>query len=141
MKAVRNLAAVPTLDLTFEAAVQQIHALLGGESDTHWKIGQLYNYIVDNKLAEMNGGKEAYVVNGFTGSSIWHLVYSFPPVLPGQHRRADAAPLNNTDGHFRLPVSSPSRFSACLIRSASVSLAISSRYNSIALARSFNCLS
>lgn len=24
------------------------------------------------------------VVNGFTGSSIWHLVYSFPPVLPGQ---------------------------------------------------------
>ena len=24
------------------------------------------------------------VVNGFTGSSIWHLVYSFPPVLPSQ---------------------------------------------------------
>lgn len=24
------------------------------------------------------------VVNGFSGSSIWHLVYSFPPVLPGQ---------------------------------------------------------
>ena len=24
------------------------------------------------------------VVNGFTGSSIWHLVYGFPPVLPGQ---------------------------------------------------------
>jgi sugar phosphate isomerase/epimerase len=24
------------------------------------------------------------VVNGFTGSSIWHLVYSFPPVLPEQ---------------------------------------------------------
>ncbi len=24
------------------------------------------------------------VVNGFTGSSIWHLVYSFPPVLPKQ---------------------------------------------------------
>ncbi|NNM84162.1 MAG: sugar phosphate isomerase/epimerase [Phycisphaerales bacterium] len=24
------------------------------------------------------------VVNGFTGSSIWHLVYSFPPVLAGQ---------------------------------------------------------
>ncbi len=23
-------------------------------------------------------------VNGFTGSSIWHLCYSFPPVLPGQ---------------------------------------------------------
>ncbi len=23
-------------------------------------------------------------INGFTGSSIWHLVYSFPPVLPGQ---------------------------------------------------------
>ncbi|HPD29807.1 MAG TPA: sugar phosphate isomerase/epimerase family protein [Phycisphaerae bacterium] len=24
------------------------------------------------------------VVNGFTGSSIWYLLYSFPPVLPGQ---------------------------------------------------------
>jgi len=24
------------------------------------------------------------VVNGFTGSSIWHLLYSFPPVAPGQ---------------------------------------------------------
>lgn len=24
------------------------------------------------------------VVNGFTGSPIWHLLYSFPPVLPGQ---------------------------------------------------------
>jgi sugar phosphate isomerase/epimerase len=30
------------------------------------------------------GGKPRYVVNGFTGSSIWHLVYSFPPVLPQQ---------------------------------------------------------
>lgn len=27
------------------------------------------------------------VVNGFTGSSIWHLLYSFPPVLPGQIER------------------------------------------------------
>ena len=24
------------------------------------------------------------VVNGFTGSSIWHLLYSFPPVMPNQ---------------------------------------------------------
>ena len=24
------------------------------------------------------------VVNGFTGSSIWHLLYSFPPNMPGQ---------------------------------------------------------
>ena len=24
------------------------------------------------------------VINGFTGSSIWHLIYSFPPVVPGQ---------------------------------------------------------
>jgi sugar phosphate isomerase/epimerase len=24
------------------------------------------------------------VVNGFTGSSIWHLLYSFPPIVPGQ---------------------------------------------------------
>jgi len=26
-------------------------------------------------------------VNGFTGSSIWHLAYSFPPVLPSQIRK------------------------------------------------------
>ena len=29
-----------------------------------------------------HGGRA--VVNGFTGSSIWHLLYSFPPVQPGQ---------------------------------------------------------
>ncbi len=31
---------------------------------------------------EANGGK--FVVNGFTGSPIWHLLYGFPPFLPGQ---------------------------------------------------------
>ena len=30
------------------------------------------------------------VVNGFTGSSIWHLLYSFPPVTPGQIERGYA---------------------------------------------------
>lgn len=30
------------------------------------------------------GAPERVVVNGFTGSSIWHLLYSFPPVQPGQ---------------------------------------------------------
>jgi len=33
---------------------------------------------------EMKAAKRPVVVNGFTGSSIWHLVYSFPPVLPNQ---------------------------------------------------------
>jgi hypothetical protein len=28
------------------------------------------------------------VVNGFTGSSIWHLLYSFPPVDPKAIERA-----------------------------------------------------
>lgn len=32
--------------------------------------------------AARNAGVD--VVNGFTGSSIWHLLYSFPPVLPTQ---------------------------------------------------------
>lgn len=32
--------------------------------------------------AARNAGVD--VVNGFTGSSIWHLLYSFPPVLPNQ---------------------------------------------------------
>ena len=34
--------------------------------------------------ARPGGPPERVVVNGFTGSSIWHLLYSFPPVLPGQ---------------------------------------------------------
>ncbi|MEM1222655.1 MAG: sugar phosphate isomerase/epimerase family protein [Verrucomicrobiota bacterium] len=34
--------------------------------------------------AKPGGAPERVVVNGFTGSSIWHLLYSFPPVLPGQ---------------------------------------------------------
>jgi sugar phosphate isomerase/epimerase len=37
------------------------------------------------QLTAWGGGKEMkLVVPGFTGSSIWHRVYSFPPVLPGQ---------------------------------------------------------
>src|SRR6185437_9246974 len=30
------------------------------------------------------------IVNGFTGSSIWHLLYSFPPNLPNQIERGYA---------------------------------------------------
>ena len=40
---------------------------------------------IKDQLKEWNGGKQPVLtINGFTGSSIWHLVYSFPPVLPGQ---------------------------------------------------------
>ncbi|HKK19020.1 MAG TPA: sugar phosphate isomerase/epimerase family protein [Opitutales bacterium] len=34
--------------------------------------------------AKPGGAPDRVVVNGFTGSSIWHLLYSFPPVVPGQ---------------------------------------------------------
>lgn len=34
--------------------------------------------------AKPGGAPERVIVNGFTGSSIWHLLYSFPPVVPGQ---------------------------------------------------------
>ena len=34
--------------------------------------------------AKPGGSPERVVVNGFTGSSIWHLLYSFPPIVPGQ---------------------------------------------------------
>ena len=34
--------------------------------------------------AKPGGAPECVVVNGFTGSAIWHLIYSFPPVTPGQ---------------------------------------------------------
>jgi sugar phosphate isomerase/epimerase len=44
---------------------------------------------IKDRLAQWAKGrgeasKDHLVVNGFTGSSIWHLVYSFPPVLPKQ---------------------------------------------------------
>lgn len=32
--------------------------------------------------ARASGGGPHYVVNGFTGSSIWHLLYAFPPLGP-----------------------------------------------------------
>ena len=34
--------------------------------------------------ARPGGAPARVVVNGFTGSPIWHLLYSFPPVVPGQ---------------------------------------------------------
>ena len=34
--------------------------------------------------AKPGGSPERVAVNGFTGSSIWHLLYSFPPMAPGQ---------------------------------------------------------
>ena len=37
---------------------------------------------IPNKKATTNMGIK--VVNGFTGSPIWHLLYAFPPCLPGQ---------------------------------------------------------
>ena len=39
---------------------------------------------VKDRIKSWNDGKMVYTVNGFSGSSIWHLLYSFPPVLPGQ---------------------------------------------------------
>ncbi|MGB0459891.1 MAG: sugar phosphate isomerase/epimerase family protein [Opitutales bacterium] len=40
--------------------------------------------------ARPGGTPERVVVNGFTGSSIWHLLYSFPPVQPDQIERGFA---------------------------------------------------
>lgn len=40
--------------------------------------------------ARPGGAPERVVVNGFTGSSIWHLLYSFPPVQPDQIERGFA---------------------------------------------------
>jgi sugar phosphate isomerase/epimerase len=39
---------------------------------------------IKEQMKQWAGGRLPLTVNGFTGSSIWHLVYSFPPVLPGQ---------------------------------------------------------
>jgi sugar phosphate isomerase/epimerase len=39
---------------------------------------------MQKKAAKAAANLGVKVVNGFTGSPIWHLVYSFPPCLPGQ---------------------------------------------------------
>ena len=50
------------------------------------------------------------VVNGFTGSSIWHLLYSFPPNDPGQ-----------IDAGFKISRTVGIRFLTCLTKSVSSS--------------------
>ena len=55
---------------------------LGGDGDRVGVRGRAAAEIIRTAEAAKRFGVK--VVNGFTGSSIWHLCYSFPPVLPGQ---------------------------------------------------------
>jgi sugar phosphate isomerase/epimerase len=53
-----------------------------GDGDPEGVRGRAAREMMDTARAAAKLGVS--VVNGFTGSSIWHLVYSFPPVLPEQ---------------------------------------------------------
>ena len=58
-----------------------VPAHVWGDGDPEGVRGRAAQEMIDTAHAAARLGVP--VVNGFTGSSIWHLLYSFPPVLPG----------------------------------------------------------
>jgi len=48
------------------------------------KAARLFFDVAPDDVKERLAATGRTVVNGFTGSSIWHLLYSFPPVTPAQ---------------------------------------------------------
>ena len=75
-----HLAGQLVLDINDERSDAFVPEELQGkhEAKTEWAIEQMK---LTARAAKNLGVK---VVNGFTGSSIWHLIYSFPPVSAAQ---------------------------------------------------------
>ena len=75
-----HLAGQLVLDINDERSDAFVPKELQGkhEAKTEWAIEQMK---LTARAAKNLGVK---VVNGFTGSSIWHLIYSFPPVSAAQ---------------------------------------------------------
>ncbi|MEX1023864.1 MAG: sugar phosphate isomerase/epimerase [Planctomycetota bacterium] len=82
--------------------------------DTARAARRLFDAAPDAVRARLKESGERVVVNGFTGSSIWHLLYGFPPVRPdeieagyadfaGRWREILAA-FEEADVHFALEV-------------------------------------
>jgi len=77
-----HLAGQGVLDIIDERHKQILPAHVWGDGDPAGVNARAAEEMKLTAKAAKNLG--VGVVNGFTGSSIWHLLYSFPPVLPGQ---------------------------------------------------------
>jgi len=77
-----HLAGQGVLDIIDERHKQILPAHVWGDGDPAGVNARAAEEMKLTAKAAKNLG--VGVVNGFTGSSIWHLLYSFPPVVPGQ---------------------------------------------------------
>jgi sugar phosphate isomerase/epimerase len=77
-----HLAGQGVLDIIDERHKQILPPHVWGDGDPAGVNARAAEEMKLTARAAKNLGVD--VVTGFTGSSIWHLVYSFPPVLPGQ---------------------------------------------------------
>jgi sugar phosphate isomerase/epimerase len=77
-----HLAGQGVLDIIDERHKQILPAHVWGDGDPAGVNARAAEEMKLTAKAAKNLGVD--VVTGFTGSSIWHLVYSFPPVVPGQ---------------------------------------------------------
>ena len=77
-----HLAGQAVLDIIDERHKQILAPHIWGDGDPAGVNHRASEELKATARAAKNLG--VGVVNGFTGSSIWHLLYSFPPVLPNQ---------------------------------------------------------
>lgn len=77
-----HLAGQGVLDIIDERHKQILPPHVWGDGDPAGVNARAAEEMKTTARAAKNLG--VGVVNGFTGSSIWHLLYSFPPVLPNQ---------------------------------------------------------
>ena len=77
-----HLAGQAVLDIIDARHKQILAPHIWGDGDPAGVNARAAEEMKKTAIAAKNLG--VGVVNGFTGSSIWHLLYSFPPVVPGQ---------------------------------------------------------
>ena len=77
-----HLVGQGVLDIIDERHKQILHPYIWGDGDPKGVNARAAEEMKKTAVAAKNLG--VGVVNGFTGSSIWHLLYSFPPNTPGQ---------------------------------------------------------
>ncbi len=75
-----HLVGQAVLDLIDERHKSVLPATIWGDGDPAGVNRRAAQAMMDSARAAQRLGVD--VVNGFTGSSIWHLLYSFPPVPP-----------------------------------------------------------
>ena len=77
-----HLAGQAVLDIIDERHKSIVPPYVWGDGDPAGVNNRAAEEMKKTARAARNLGVD--LVNGFTGSSIWHLIYSFPPVAPGQ---------------------------------------------------------